>query len=87
MSGSPSSRVSTVQFPYRSCRPDDWVTVIFASFSLFAEHSTLGFGALLVFALSVSSSLFLIMELTHPSAGLLQIPSEQFKDVLSPLNV
>ncbi len=38
-----------------------WVTVIFASFSLFAEHSTLVFAALLVFALSVSSSLFLIM--------------------------
>jgi Protein of unknown function (DUF4239) len=63
-----------------------WVTVIFASFSLFAEHSTLVFGALLIFALSVSSSLFLILELTHPFAGLMQIPSEQLKDVLPALS-
>lgn len=62
-----------------------WVTVIFASFGLFAEHSTLVFGALLVFALSVSSSLFLIMEMTHPFSGLMQIPSEYLKDVLPAL--
>ena len=62
-----------------------WVTVIFASFSLFAEHSVLVFAALLVFALSVSSSLFLIMELTQPFSGIMQIPSEQLRDVLPSL--
>lgn len=63
-----------------------WVTVIFASFGLFAEQSTLVFAALLVFALSVSSSLFLILELTHPFTGLMQIPSGYLKDVLPALN-
>lgn len=63
-----------------------WVTVIFTSFGLFAELNTLVFGALLVFALSVSSSLFLIIEMTHPFSGLMQIPSEYLKDVLPALN-
>lgn len=63
-----------------------WVTVIFASFSLFAEHSVLVLAALLVFALSVSSSLFLIMELSQPFSGIMQIPSEQLRDVLPALS-
>ena len=43
-----------------------WLVVIFASFSLFAEPSTIVIASILVFAISVSSALFLIVDLSHP---------------------
>jgi hypothetical protein len=62
-----------------------WLTVIFASFSLFAEPAAVVLTAMVVFALSVSSSLFLIMDLSQPFAGVMQISSEQLQHALSPL--
>ena len=41
--------------------------------------------ALLVFALSVSSALFLVADLSRPFAGLMQIPKEQLRHTLAPL--
>ena len=46
-----------------------WLVVIFASFSLFAEPNRLVIASILVFAISVSSALFLIVDLSHPSAA------------------
>ena len=41
---------------------------------------------LLVFALSVSSALFLVADLSQPFAGLMQISKEQLRHTLAPLN-
>jgi hypothetical protein len=42
--------------------------------------------ALLVFALSVSSALFLVADLSQPFVGLMQLPKEQLEHTLVPLN-
>jgi hypothetical protein len=63
-----------------------WLTAIFTSFSLFVEPSAVVVAALLIFALSVSSALFLVADLSRPFAGLMQISSEQLMHSLTPLN-
>jgi hypothetical protein len=63
-----------------------WLTVIFTSFGLSVEPGALVGVALLVFALSVSSALFLVADLSQPFAGLMQIPKEQLRHTLAPLN-
>jgi hypothetical protein len=62
-----------------------WLTVIFASFSLFAEPTPMVVGSLLVFAFSAAGALFLILELGNPFDGLLQISDEQLRRALAPL--
>ena len=59
-----------------------WLVVIFASFSLFAEPSPIVVASTLVFALSVSSALFLIVDLSHPFEGLMQISNHHLHMVL-----
>ena len=63
-----------------------WLTVIFTTFGLFVEPGAVAWTALLVFALSVSSALFLVADLSQPFAGLMQIPKEQLRNTLAPLN-
>src|SRR6266567_7377388 len=63
-----------------------WLTVIFASFSLFADNNATTIAALCVFALSASASLFLILELSQPFTGLMMISSEPLRSVLAPLS-
>lgn len=63
-----------------------WLTVIFASFGLFIEPGALVVTALLIFALSVSSGLFLIADLSQPFTGFMQVSSEQLTRALAPLN-
>jgi hypothetical protein len=63
-----------------------WLTVIFTSFGLFVEPGRVVVTVLLVFALSVSSALFLIADLSQPYAGLMQISREPLRTVLSPLD-
>jgi hypothetical protein len=63
-----------------------WLTAIFTSFSLFVEPRVVVVAALLIFALSVSSALFLVADLSRPFAGLMQISSEQLMHSLTPLN-
>jgi hypothetical protein len=63
-----------------------WLAVIFASFGLFVEPGPVVFTALLVFALSISSALFLVADLSRPFAGLMQLPKEQLKHTLAPLS-
>lgn len=62
-----------------------WLTVIFTSFSLFVEANPIVVTALLIFALSVSSALFLIMDLGQPFTGLMQIPGAPLRHALMPL--
>jgi hypothetical protein len=59
-----------------------WLMVIFASFSLFAETGPIVIASTLVFALSVSSALFLIVDLSHPFTGLMQIRNHHLQMVL-----
>ena len=59
-----------------------WLMVIFASFSLFAEPGLIVVVSTLVFALSVSSALFLIVDLSHPFQGLMQVSNHHLQMVL-----
>jgi hypothetical protein len=59
-----------------------WLVVIFASFSLLAEPSPIVIVSILVFAISVSSALFLIVDLSHPFDGLMQISNNHLRAVL-----
>jgi hypothetical protein len=59
-----------------------WLVAIFASFSLFAEPGPIVIASILVFAISVSSALFLIVDLSHPFDGLMQISNHHLRAVL-----
>jgi hypothetical protein len=63
-----------------------WLTMIFASFSLFAEPSAMVIGLLIMFALSAAAAIYLILELGQPFAGLMQISSAPLRNALTPLN-
>lgn len=63
-----------------------WLAVVFASYSLFVEPGRVVIAALLVFAFSISSALFLVVDLSRPFVGLMQIPKEQLRHTLAPLN-
>jgi hypothetical protein len=62
-----------------------WLAIIFASFSLFARLNPTLIAGLAVFALSASAALFLILEMSQPFAGLMQIPSAPLRHALAPL--
>jgi hypothetical protein len=62
-----------------------WLALIFASFTLFVAPNVVVAVASLVYALAVSSALFLIVDLSQPFAGLMRISSEPLRHVLSPL--
>jgi hypothetical protein len=63
-----------------------WLAVVFASYSLFVEPGCIVIVALLVFALSISSALFLVADLSQPFVGLMQLPKEQLRQTLGPLD-
>ncbi len=62
-----------------------WLTILFASFSLFASPNLTVIATLLVCALSVSGALFLILELDRPFEGLIQISSAPLRNALAQL--
>jgi hypothetical protein len=62
-----------------------WVSIIFANFILFAEPKPIVIGAQVVFALSASAAIFLILELNQPFSGLMQISSTPLRSALAPL--
>jgi hypothetical protein len=64
-----------------------WLTIIFASFSLFAQPNAIVIGSLLVFALSAAGAIYLILELGQPFAGLMQISSAPLRNALTPLSL
>jgi hypothetical protein len=63
-----------------------WLMAIFASFCLFAEAKAIVIASVLAFALSVSSALFLIVDLSHPFEGLMQISDHHLRVVLPELD-
>lgn len=64
-----------------------WLTVVFATFSLYARANPLILVVLFVCALSAASAIFLILDLDRPFVGLLQIPSAPLRNALPPLAV
>lgn len=60
-----------------------WLTVLFVSFGLFAPPHATVIATLCLSALSVSGAVFLIMELAHPFAGMVQISSAPLRAALS----
>jgi flagellar biosynthesis component FlhA len=62
-----------------------WLTIIFASFSLFARPNAIVIGSLLIFALSAAGAIYLILELGQPFAGLMQISRAPLRNALTPL--
>jgi hypothetical protein len=63
-----------------------WLTIIFASFSLFAKPNVIIIGSLLVFAMSAAGAIYLVLELGQPFVGLMQISSAPLRDALAPLS-
>ena len=63
-----------------------WLTIIFVSFSLFASPSHMVIGELIIFALSATGAIYLILELSQPFGGLMQIPSAPLRNALLPLD-
>jgi hypothetical protein len=62
-----------------------WLTIIFASFSLFSNLNPTLVVVLFVFALSAAGAIYLILELNQPFAGLMQISSAPLRSALAPL--
>jgi hypothetical protein len=62
-----------------------WLAIIFTSFGLFVRSSPVVIVTFFVGALSVSASIFLILEMDQPLSGLLQISSEPLRQALAPL--
>jgi hypothetical protein len=62
-----------------------WVTVIFASFGLFAPRNPTVIAALLLCALSIAASIFLIVEMGRPFGGLMKISSAPLRYTLAQL--
>ena len=62
-----------------------WVAIIFLSFGLFAPRNATVLAALLVCALSVSGSIFLLLELNSPFDGAIRISSAPMRDALTRL--
>jgi hypothetical protein len=62
-----------------------WLTLIFVSFGLFAPRNPTAVIALLLCALSVAGSIFLIVEMGHPFRGLIHVSSAPMRDALAEL--
>jgi len=62
-----------------------WLTMIFASFSLFARLNPTLVAVLFVCALSAAGAIYLILDLNQPFTGLIQISSAPLRNALAPL--
>jgi hypothetical protein len=62
-----------------------WLSIIFASWGLFAPSNSIAIASLLLAALSVSGAIVLIPELDQPFDGLIQISSGAMRNALSHL--
>jgi hypothetical protein len=62
-----------------------WLAIIFMSFGMFSRVNLISGAALFVFAISAAGAIFLVLELSDPFAGLMQISSSPLRDALAPL--
>lgn len=63
-----------------------WLSVLFASFGLFAPRNLTVIATMFLCALSVSTAIFLILELELPFGGLIQISSAPLRNALTNLS-
>lgn len=63
-----------------------WLTVIFGIFGLLTRPNLLVAVIVLLCAVSVSGSIFLILDLNRPFDGMMRIPSAQVRSALPPLS-
>ena len=62
-----------------------WLTVIFASFGLYAPRNASVVAALLVAALALAGPIFMMLEMDQPYGGLVKIPSASLRVALDQL--
>jgi Protein of unknown function (DUF4239) len=62
-----------------------WLTLIFASFGLFAPRNATAIAVLIISALSVAGSVFVILELNTPFSGLMKVSGEPLRLALAQL--
>jgi hypothetical protein len=62
-----------------------WLSILFGTFGLFAPHNGTVITALVLCALAVSGSIFLILEMHRPFDGLMKISPEPMRYALSQL--
>jgi hypothetical protein len=62
-----------------------WLTILFASFGLFAPRNATVIAVLFLCALSVSGSIFLILEMDRPFDGLIKVSSDPIRYALTEL--
>jgi len=62
-----------------------WLAALFMSFCLFTPPNRIAIVALLILALSASSALFMLLELSKPFDGLLALPERLVREALPPL--
>jgi hypothetical protein len=62
-----------------------WLTILLASFTLFSPINPTGSVALVIIALSASGAIYLILEMSNPFSGLMQIPSDSLRNALGVL--
>lgn len=62
-----------------------WLTIIFASFGLFAPRNATVIAVLFLCSVSVAGSIFLVLEMDQPFEGLIQISSAPLRYTLSHL--
>ena len=63
-----------------------WLTLLFVSFGLFAPTNTTALTVLFVGACAISAAIFLVLELSKPLEGFIQISSAPLRNALQHLN-
>jgi hypothetical protein len=63
-----------------------WLSVLFSSFALFAPPNSTVVATMLLCAISVSTAIFLILELQRPFGGLIQLSSAPLQSALANLS-
>jgi hypothetical protein len=59
-----------------------WLTIVFASFGLFAPTNSTTFVALLLCSVAVAGGIVLIEDLDNPGSGLIRLPSDSMRKAL-----
>jgi hypothetical protein len=62
-----------------------WLSLLFVGFGLFAKVNFTVLGALFLGAISVATAIFLMLEMSHPYSGLMQISNEPLQNALEQL--
>ena len=62
-----------------------WLSIIFSSFGMFSRVNTTAVAGLIIFSASAAGALYLVLDLSSPFTGLMQIPSAPLRNALAPL--